>query len=89
MKLLIATVALATVIAAPALAQTANQRTPAQQSQFLRGNGVINQNGRTDNGQRHSTNPANDVYDSAGHYLGSDPSGLVRLEIQRDRATAE
>jgi hypothetical protein len=84
MKLLIATVALATVIAVPAFAQTANQRTPAQQSQFQRGNGPVNQNGRTENGLRHSGNPANDVYDSAHNYLGSDPDARVRLEILRD-----
>ena len=27
---------------------------------------------------RHSTNPANDVYDTSGTYLGSDPDATVR-----------
>jgi hypothetical protein len=32
-----------------------------------------------------STNPANDVYDITGKYVGSDPDATVRFMIQRDR----
>ena len=86
MKILIATAALVTLIASPTFAQSVDRQANVRQNgQTIQ----APQFGRTENGQRHSTNPANDVYDSAGHYLGSDPSGLVRLEIQRDRATAE
>ena len=87
MKMLIATAALVTLIASPTFAQSvdkqANVRARAQTMQ------TAPQFGRTENGQRHSTNPANDVYDWAGHYLGSDPNGLIRLEIQRDHGASE
>jgi Ni/Co efflux regulator RcnB len=75
MKSLVAAVALAAVVATPALAQTASRRAPAQPQ--------YNESyGRTD-GQRHSAVPNNDVYES-GHYVGSDPDPNVRLEMQRD-----
>jgi len=86
MKLLIATVALATVIAAPAFAQSSNgNRTRVEQSQTVRGTNQSNQYGRTDNGQRHSTNPANDVYDASGRYVGSDPDPRVRGTLINDQ----
>jgi hypothetical protein len=84
MKLLIATVALATMIAAPALAQSNGNRTRADQ-QNLRGANQVNQLSRTDNGQRHSTNPTHDVYDGSGHYVGSDPDARIRHTILSDR----
>jgi hypothetical protein len=34
-----------------------------------------------------STNPAYDVYDIRGHYVGSDPDPTVRAQIARDSAT--
>ena len=37
--------------------------------------------------KKHSTNPAYDVYDVRGHYLGSDPDPIVRAQIARDSAT--
>jgi hypothetical protein len=86
MKLLIATVALATVIAAPAFAPTSNPRAKTQQSQVLRGADQSNQFGRTENGQRHSTNPSHDVYDGSGHYVGSDPDPRIRQDLINDRA---
>ena len=33
---------------------------------------------------RHSRNPAFDVYDAHGLYIGSDPDPRVRMDIQRD-----
>jgi hypothetical protein len=33
---------------------------------------------------RHSSNPAFDVYDSHGQYIGSDPDSRVRMDILRD-----
>jgi hypothetical protein len=82
MKLLIATVALATMIAAPALAQSNGNRTRADQ-QNLRGANQVNQFSR--NSQRHSTNPTHDVYDGSGHYVGSDPDARIRHTILSDR----
>ena len=35
--------------------------------------------------QRYSTNPAHDVYDITGKYIGSDPDPTVRSMLQRDR----
>jgi len=32
-----------------------------------------------------STNPAHNVYDITGKYIGSDPDPTVRFMIQRDR----
>jgi hypothetical protein len=34
--------------------------------------------------KKHSNNPANDVFDTSGRYLGSDPDPSVRAMIQRD-----
>jgi hypothetical protein len=33
---------------------------------------------------RHSGNPAFDVYDSRGHYVGADPDPRIRMELLRD-----
>jgi hypothetical protein len=33
---------------------------------------------------RQSRNPAFDVYDGRGHYLGSDPDPRIRMELLRD-----
>jgi hypothetical protein len=35
-------------------------------------------------GRAHSSNPANDVYDTQGNYLGSDPDPIIRSSIARD-----
>ena len=62
MKSLVAAVALAAVVATPALAQTASRRGQGQP-----GEAQYNESyGRTD-GQRHSAVPSNDVYEN-GHY---------------------
>jgi len=37
--------------------------------------------------KRHSTNPAHDVFDITGKYVGSDPDANVRFMLQRDRGT--
>jgi len=37
--------------------------------------------------RQHSPNPAWDVYDSRGYYIGSDPDSLVRMELLRDRGS--
>ena len=77
MKMLLATVALATAIASPALAQSAHRG----QSQ------IRNQAVQTDH-QRQSR-PADSVYDYAGRYLGSDPDPRIRGDLQRDQPMAE
>ena len=75
MKTLVATVALAAVIASPALAQTA-RRAPVQQyqSQFDQGYG------RSESQPRSGYT----VYEN-GEYLGADPDPNVRLQLRMDR----
>ena len=33
---------------------------------------------------RHSSNRAFDVYDTSGHYIGSDPDPFIRSQLMRD-----
>ena len=80
MKMLVTVAVLATVIAAPALAQTAQQRQSPQQRAQVRQPAIQTQA----IGQRHSSNPANDVYDN-GRYVGSDPDVSVRSQLLIDR----
>ena len=42
------------------------------------------QNSASQTRQKHSANPANDVYDIRGRYVGSDPDPTVRAQIARD-----
>ena len=98
MKSLLATSALAVVIltGSPAMAQTTydqesagaayaqaplSQRTqPAVQR---RAPAVVNPLTNAD-GRAHSLNPAYDVYDTSGNYVGSDPDVSIRNELMRD-----
>jgi len=77
MKTLIATAALAAIIATPALAQTA-RRAPARQhpSQYDQGYGRIE-------AQPRSGNSGTEVYEN-GRYLGADPDPNVRLQLRLD-----
>jgi hypothetical protein len=83
MKVRIATVALAALLATPALAQTAqNQPRPYDPSAYSR-----EQNGNNYQSQarvRPSVNQRNDVYDVRGRYIGSDPDPQVRGQLQQD-----
>jgi hypothetical protein len=84
MKLLVSAVALAALVATPVFAQT-TKRAPArvkaqseqQYPQLRAGN------------QRHSTNPANDVYDAHGGYLGSDPDATIRGMLLTDQSIGD
>jgi hypothetical protein len=77
MKTLIATLALAAMIASPALAQT-GRRAPVQQhsSQFDQSYGRIEAQ------PQHAANP-NSVYEG-NRYLGADPDPNVRLNLRLD-----
>ena len=84
MKLMIAALALATLVASPALAQDPQVRAPkARHTQHATPAGSFSQQGRTEARSVHSGNPAYDVYDLAGNYVGSDPDPLVRMELLR------
>ncbi|MEA2902887.1 MAG: hypothetical protein QOI12_274 [Alphaproteobacteria bacterium] len=39
--------------------------------------------------RQHSRNPAWDVYDNSGHYVGSDPDPNVRMQMQNDFGSNE
>jgi hypothetical protein len=89
MKMLIATVALASAIALPAFAQNMNRRAAeppadrsfaqsrqgASQSFTLRGQ---------PNSRAHSARRSTDVYDTRGEYVGSDPDPFIRSQLLRD-----
>jgi hypothetical protein len=80
MKMLIATAALVTLIASPVLAQSVDRQANVRpNSQTM----PVPQFGRTENGQRHSTNPTYDVYDGS-HYVGSDPDPRIRQSLTND-----
>jgi uncharacterized lipoprotein len=86
MKKLILTAALVTAIASPALAQQTQRQTPdrsaAQAAQTT-------PYGRTESARPHSTNPAYDVYDTSGRYVGSDPDVRVRQDLERDHVNGD
>lgn len=77
--------ALATVLASPAFAQSA--RAPQWNGYYAYGQQTEDygrQQAATD-GRRHSPHPFWDVYNSYGRYVGSDPDPNVRDMIARDR----
>ena len=77
MKTLLATAALAAVIASPAFAQTGTRRVQAAEhpSQFDQPVGRVEAQPRSGAGHP--------VYDN-NHYLGADPDPNVRLDLRRD-----
>jgi hypothetical protein len=81
MKTLLATAALVALIASPALAQSVDRQATVRSHQM-----PASQFSRTD-GQRHSTNPAHDVYDTSGRYVGSDPDPRVRQSLVNDSSS--
>jgi hypothetical protein len=87
MKKLLATAALATLLAFPALAQT-----PAPRHHVAHHAATASQAAQTapfgrSETRAHSTNPANDVYGTSGRYVGSDPDARVRLDLLRDEGS--
>ena len=84
MKKLLTTVALVAVVATPALAQT-RDRAPHRARQAV----VTQPYTSQDQQQRHSANPANDVYDIHGLYVGSDPDPTIRNQLANDPSQAD
>ena len=87
MKIFIATVALATIIASPIMAQQMNR--PAQDRWMPRAQiGPAPEQAFAfeiqPNARMHSPNPAFDVYDFSGDYAGSAPDPRIRAELRRD-----
>jgi hypothetical protein len=95
MKALLATAALAVIVStsAPATAQVygdnGNDRALGAFAQ-VRGPGTTVQQRRnlaraqTPDARFHSPNPAYDVYDNQGRYVGTDPDPFIRNELARD-----
>jgi Flp pilus assembly protein TadD len=82
MKTLLSTVALIALVATPVLAQTKDrvqQRTRAEAPQTHTTQAQQ---------QRRSANPANDVYDVRGQYVGSDPDPTIRAQLANDPTQA-
>ena len=76
MKSIVTIVALATLIATPALAaQKKHSRNAISQEAYAQA--------RQWQTQRHSPNPRFDVYYN-GQYVGSDPDPMIRFELQRE-----
>jgi hypothetical protein len=82
MKKLLTTVALMAVVATPGLAQT-RDRTPH------RTRTTVTQPYTAPDQQRRSANPANDVYDIHGQYVGSDPDPTIRSQLASDPTQAD
>ncbi len=96
-KVLVSAVAIAAVLASPALAQTARQAAadeaqaadpsltagPSYTGTWQAPEQAFAQRIRPD-GRVHSANPGTDVYDGRGVYLGSDPDPRVRTMLQLD-----
>lgn len=82
MMKLLTTVALVAVVATPALAQT-RDRSPH------RTRPVATQQTSTQDQQRRSVNPTNDVYDIHGLYVGSDPDPTIRSQLANDPSQAD
>ena len=80
MKMFLAGAALAAALASPALAQTANQQ--AFPGARYAPNGHHEYIYPSDN-HAHSANPANDVYNIRGRYIGSDPDPFIRDSLAR------
>jgi hypothetical protein len=77
MKMLFAAVALSAALASPALAITHSYR---EQSAYVPNHGMYIY--PPDN-HPHSDNPAWDVYDTRGRYVGSDPDPFIRDMLAR------
>jgi hypothetical protein len=85
MKTFLASVALAAVIASPALAQ---QTTTTVRNPYLVQAPPPYASIYPDN-RRHSANRANDVFDTSGRYVGSDPDPSVRSQLAHDPGSGD
>jgi hypothetical protein len=96
MKALLATAAFAVIVSAgtPASAQVYgdnwNRNDPALRT-FAQAQGPLTVQQRrnlariqTPDGRFHSPNPAYDVYDNQGRYVGTDPDPFIRNDLARD-----
>jgi hypothetical protein len=78
-------IALATLLASPAFAQTGRADQWDRYNAYAQQNEAYGSQRATD-GARHSPHRSWDVYNTNGRYVGSDPDPNVRDMIARDRA---
>lgn len=76
----VAALALAGVVATPALADEGD----FFQSKLVKNPGAAQAPIQNRGPLRHSPNPAYDVYDTSGNYLGSDPDATVRHLLRQN-----
>ena len=81
--LLRTTMALALILAS-ASGSLAAQKKPNNDAAYR---ALASSSQAAENQKKHSTNPGYDVYNTRGHYVGSDPDPTVRAQIGRDSAT--
>ena len=85
--LLRTTMALALVLASASGALAAEKKhntNPANNSAY---SAFASESLAAQNQSKHSTNRAYDVYNTRGHYVGSDPDPTIRAQLGRDSAT--
>jgi hypothetical protein len=84
MNKLLAAAALAAVVATPAFAQYGGQSVDQlpQPNKYGQPGHMAASGHHVIHG--HSSNSSNDVYDTEGFYVGSDPDPLIRDELRRD-----
>ena len=87
MKTIVVTAALVVAFASPVMAQHRKVLEPRMGQPFAQSwqdpAQAYARSGATMMRPR-SSNPAWDVYDSTGEYIGSDPDPLIRFQLQRD-----
>ena len=86
MKTIVATAALVVALASPAMSQQLQLMEPQPREAFAQswqdpGQAFASE---TRNLRARSNNPAFDVYNTAGEYLGSDPDPHVRNQLRHD-----
>jgi Ni/Co efflux regulator RcnB len=86
MRMLFSTLAVAVVVATPALSQTSqgNQRTNDSYSYQREENSRTRANENNRVREQRSTNAQNDVYSLRGLYVGTDPDPVIRDQLGRD-----
>jgi hypothetical protein len=84
MKTLLATVALAAVVASPALAQYGTPHRQARHPYNVYAIPFAQPDGYRSYAQRRSVNPSFKVVNPRGDYLGADPDPTVRDQLLRD-----
>jgi Ni/Co efflux regulator RcnB len=84
MKTLFTTVALSVALATPALSQTADRATEQVAQHQQRSYDAYAQYQPRSSRAGRSINRRNDVYDSRGNYVGSDPDPRIRDQMRHD-----